>query len=313
MGESALKSHAKGKKHIELLKASEPAVSMSCFLASAKTSSAVAASTDSSVSSREKLNLTEQTGGVPVVKMTDFCTKTETLKAEILWTLKIVNAHNSFRSCEDSVFSSVFPDSAISRNFKCGETKSRYLATFGIAPYFSEALKKRVKDEDTYVLLFDESLNKELKLKQLDTHVCYWNTVESEICTEYLTVVLGSTPSDHQSCEKSRWSEECAHHSWADYVSILCKKKYFQHLEDQRKEQEQAEVNRKRKAQEEKLSDLKEKKRRIERDIDHLIVEADRLAEQAEMKGAVRLLTQSNALRSKSKEKRLNFPELLKN
>ena len=36
------------------------------------------------------------------VKMTDFCTKNETLKAEILWTLKIVNAHNSFRSCEDS-------------------------------------------------------------------------------------------------------------------------------------------------------------------------------------------------------------------
>ena len=81
------------------------------------------------------------------------------------------------------------------------------------------------------------------------------------------------------------------------------RKKYFQHLEDQRKEQEQAEVNRKRKAQEEKLSELKEKKRRIEKDIDRLIVEADRLAEQAEMKGALRLLTQSNAVRSKSKEK----------
>ena len=80
------------------------------------------------------------------------------------------------------------------------------------------------------------------------------------------------------------------------------RKKYFQHLEDQRKEQEQAEVNRKRKAQEGKK--LKEKKRRIEKDIDHLIVEADRLAEQAEMKGALRLLTQSNALRSKSKEKK---------
>ena len=187
MGESALKSHAKGKKHIELLKASEPAVPMSCFLKSAKTSSAVAASTDSSVSSPQQLNLTEQTGSVPRVKMTDFCTKTDTLKAEILWTLKIVNAHNSFRSCEDSVFASMFPDSAIARNFKCGETKSRYLATFGIAPYFSEALKKRVKDEDTYVLLFDESLNKELKLKKLDIHVRYWNTVENEICTEYLT------------------------------------------------------------------------------------------------------------------------------
>ena len=88
MGESALKSHAKGKNHIELLKASEPAVPMSCFLALAKTSSAVAASTDSSVSSPGKLNLTEQSGSVPVVKMTDFFTKTETLKAEIFhWLL----------------------------------------------------------------------------------------------------------------------------------------------------------------------------------------------------------------------------------
>ena len=157
------KATQKEKNHIELLKACEPAVPMSCFLASAKTSIAVAASTDSSVSSPEKLNLTEQTGSVPVMKMTDFCTKTETLKAEILWTLKIVNVHNRFHSCEDSVFSPMFPDSAIARNFKCGETKSRYLATFGIAPYFSEASKKRVKDEDTHVLLFDESLNKELR------------------------------------------------------------------------------------------------------------------------------------------------------
>ena len=84
------------------------------------------------------------------------------------------------------------------------------------------------------------------------------------------------------------------------------RKKHFQHLEDQRKEQEQAEVNRKRKTREEKLSELKEKKRRIEKDIDHLIVEADRLAEQAEMKGALRLLTQSNALRTKEKKTELS-------
>ena len=76
--------------------------------------------------------------------------------------------------------------------------------------------------------------------------------------------------------------------------------KYNQHLEDQRKKQEQAEVAKKRKAQEKKVSELKEKKKRIGNDIQHLIVEADKLAEQAEMKGALCLLTKSNALRSKS-------------
>ena len=80
------------------------------------------------------------------------------------------------------------------------------------------------------------------------------------------------------------------------------RRKCHEYLEQQKKEQEQSRAAQKRRAQEASAADLREKKRRMEKDMQHLTQEADKLAEQAEAKGALRLLTQSNALRSKSKE-----------
>ena len=74
----------------------------------------------------------------------------------------MVESHYSCNSSERSgeLFSSMFPDSALARNFASGATKSRYMITFGLAPYFLDALKDKVKLSSDYVLLFDESLNK---------------------------------------------------------------------------------------------------------------------------------------------------------
>ena len=112
---------------------------------------------------------------------------TDTLRAEVLWTINAVNKHYSFKSSERNgeLFSKMFPDSSIASNFRCGETKSRYLATFGIAPHFTALLKKRVKAENEFVLMFDESLNKELKQKQLDVHIRFWG--DKQVVTEYFT------------------------------------------------------------------------------------------------------------------------------
>ena len=89
----------------------------------------------------------------------------------------MVESHYSCNSSERSgkLFSSMFPDSALARNFACGATKSRYMITFGLAPYFLDALKDKVKLSSDYVLLFDESLNKKNKMKQMDFHVRFWN------------------------------------------------------------------------------------------------------------------------------------------
>ena len=49
--------------------------------------------------------------------------------------------------------------------------------------YFLSLLTSKVKSEKAYVLLFDESLNRELHSKQLDIHIRFWDA--GEIATRY--------------------------------------------------------------------------------------------------------------------------------
>ena len=59
------------------------------------------------------------------------------------------------------------------------------MITFGLAPYFLDTLKERVKAENDYVLLFDESLNRKNKMKQMDMHIRIWHNELVE--THYLS------------------------------------------------------------------------------------------------------------------------------
>jgi hypothetical protein len=68
----------------------------------------------------------------------------------------------------------MFPDSSIAKNFSCGSDKTAYIAQFGLAPYFKQQLRTQIKDGSKFTILFDESLNKTQKLKQLDVHVRFW-------------------------------------------------------------------------------------------------------------------------------------------
>ena len=54
---------------------------------------------------------------------------TETLKAELLWTLQTVAKHQSYHSNDDigALFTLMFPDSATAQGFSCGENKTAYL------------------------------------------------------------------------------------------------------------------------------------------------------------------------------------------
>ena len=67
----------------------------------------------------------------------------------------------------------------------CGERKCAYISSFGLAPYFLSRLTSKVKSEKAYVLLFDESLNRELHSKQLDIHIRFCDA--GEIATRYYT------------------------------------------------------------------------------------------------------------------------------
>ena len=99
----------------------------------------------------------------------------------------MVESHYSCKSSEavSDVFRLMFPDSHIASQFKCGETKSRYLITFGLAPYFSELLQASVKSSNDYVLLFDESLNHKAQTKQMDFFIRHWH--DGIVQTRFLT------------------------------------------------------------------------------------------------------------------------------
>jgi len=103
-------------------------------------------------------------GSVSVIE--NFFSKDDVLKSEILWTLKMVTNHMSFSSSRDTskLFTAMFPDSNIAKQFQCGERKSAYICVFGLSEYFLKLLKDSVKG--LYVVMFDESLNKKLQEKQ---------------------------------------------------------------------------------------------------------------------------------------------------
>ncbi len=123
--------------------------------------------------------------------------KEETMKAEILWCFRTVTTHSSYKSNKmySDMFRQMFPDSIIAKNFQCGERKTAYIASFGIAPYLRNIMNNRILEEQHYVILFDESMNQKLQEKQLDFHVRIWNG-DSVASRYYASDFLGHARAD---------------------------------------------------------------------------------------------------------------------
>ena len=112
-------------------------------------------------------------------------TKDNVLKAETLWTLKLVTSHYSFNSSKDTsqLFSAMFPDGQIASQFPCGERKAA-CCVFSLAEHF----KKLLQDSSVngpFVVLFDESLSTKMQQKQMDAHVKFWNDQTNQVTTRY--------------------------------------------------------------------------------------------------------------------------------
>ena len=112
-------------------------------------------------------------------------TKDNVLKAETLWTLKLITSHYSFNSSKDTsqLSSAMFPDSQIASQFACGERKAAYCCVFGLAEHFKKLLQDSVSGP--FVVLFDESLNTKMQEKQMDAHVRFWNDETNQVTTRY--------------------------------------------------------------------------------------------------------------------------------
>ena len=68
------------------------------------------------------------------------------------------------------------------------EKKVAYVACHGIYPYFKAQFKQKM-DSEPYVLLFDESLNKPTKTKQLDIQIRTWGhdrAVSRYYCSSFI-------------------------------------------------------------------------------------------------------------------------------
>ncbi|XP_019127348.1 uncharacterized protein LOC109141461 [Larimichthys crocea] len=171
MGEAALVSHLKGKKH-QVLASATNRLAITDFMTTVTTERPSTSSVVLSAATKQSTISSDS--------------KNEVLKAEILWALKVMNSHYSFKSSEDTskLFGAMFPDSEIAKRFACGERKCAYMCTFGIAPHFKKLLLSEVSSQTTYVMLFDESLNHHLQSKQMDLHVRLWDG--AEVKTKYI-------------------------------------------------------------------------------------------------------------------------------
>ena len=85
--------------------------------------------------------------------------------AEIMQTLKYVDANWSFRSANDKGkrYALMFPKSLVAKNFTLNETKLKYTIQFGIAPHFRDLLKADLK-RTAYTFKFDET-SKQIRIQ----------------------------------------------------------------------------------------------------------------------------------------------------
>ena len=150
-GITALFSHADGTKHKERLTKDTPIL---FFKHTEPSSSASTLLSNDAGNSSEALSSKQTTISI--------CTNKQLVtKNEIIWALDVVMSKYSFNSSSNksNLFTTMFPDSRIAKNFSCGKTKCGFIVKFGIAPYFVELLNSQLKDIEYVVALFDESFN----------------------------------------------------------------------------------------------------------------------------------------------------------
>ena len=183
MGKTALVSHSKGIKHKTKM-AHKAELAATCGRISNYMGSSAAVASTSGVT-------VNKLSSAPGRDTQTVCyNMNEQLKAETIWSLKMATSNYSFSSCSDlsSTFSAMFPDSAIAQGFSMSETKSMYIMSHGIAPYIESLVHNHVKESKEYVLLFDETLNKNLQKKQMDMLVRFWDA--DKVVSRYFNSVF---------------------------------------------------------------------------------------------------------------------------
>ena len=198
-GRKSLDTHAKGAKHKSLEQGAATSSTLTSLFASS-------ASPGRRSPSSQVISLLPSTASSTLSQAPRICGSVESsarsasdvLAAEVLWVLKAVTSHYSYSSCNGigDLMRRMFPDSDIARNFGVSERKCSYFCCFGLGPYIKSLLNKSLRAQPSFVLLFDESLNKKTKKKQLDVHVRMWH--DGTVCTRYFdSAFIGHASAEH--------------------------------------------------------------------------------------------------------------------
>ena len=185
MGETAVRSHAEGKKHASRMKLSQRTESVSDFfkkieVSTEKCSSEKNGETSSGLAFSRKTKQESR-------QLTQLALRKKQHKAEILCTLKSVMSRFSYSSACGTVnlFKAIFADSNIAQGMSCRPMKLSYLIIFGIAPYFKQLLVEDPKKVPCFVVLFNELLNRELHQVQMGFTIRYFRN--DQVITRYLS------------------------------------------------------------------------------------------------------------------------------
>ena len=105
--------------------------------------------------------------------------------AEILRALNVVDKNYSFRSCDgdSKLYSRMFPDSAIAKNYGQQKTKVKYVIEFGITPYIRDLVQADLSNRP-FTFHFDETTTSQVK-KQYDGYATYISPSKKEVTTTY--------------------------------------------------------------------------------------------------------------------------------
>lgn len=178
-GVTALKSHRASAIHQQRIRTRGEQIPIS-FFGTQSNAAATATSSSATRTSIAAVTPQQQTSTSNAMSATDrqqtLLTPTSALRAEVLWCLNTAAKHHSYASNEGigELFQNMFTDSDIAKSFACGKDKTAYILRFGIGPHFKKLLVSQINDAGPFVLMFDESLNKSVKKKQLDIHVRVW-------------------------------------------------------------------------------------------------------------------------------------------
>ena len=114
-----------------------------------------------------------------------------------------------------NIFKYMFSDSKIAAGFSQGRTKVAYQITYGLKEYFKEKLSLLFKNLKAYSILFDETYNDTVKLKQTDVYIMYFDEQLEKVVMRFLGCeFLGHACADdllrvfHSVCESYKLKPE---------------------------------------------------------------------------------------------------------